>query len=134
MALLCCYLQQDSSTGLSYRRVRSHAGASNLKFVGKLVLGIVLPVSLLAIVLAATFAYLFVKYKRRYAVILLSDLSVQKLQVKAALLSGNMEQARACTCTGLCCFVMQRVVCGCVLDVVYHDNCMPASRRPSTRD
>ena len=31
-------------------------------------LGIVLPVSVLAIALAATFAYLFVKYKRRYAV------------------------------------------------------------------
>ncbi len=46
----------------------SHAGGANFKFVGKLVLGIVLPVSILAIALAATFAYLFVKYKRRYAV------------------------------------------------------------------
>ena len=35
-------------------------------------LGIVLPVSLLAIALAATFAYLFFKYKRRYAVSSLS--------------------------------------------------------------
>ena len=40
----------------------------NLKFVGKLVLGIVLPISLLAIAAAATFAFLFFKYKRRYAV------------------------------------------------------------------
>ncbi len=40
----------------------------NLKFVGKLVLGIVLPISLLAIGAAAIFAFLFFKYKRRYAV------------------------------------------------------------------
>ncbi|CAK0785070.1 hypothetical protein CVIRNUC_008276 [Coccomyxa viridis] len=39
----------------------------NLKFVGKLVLGIVLPISLLAIGAAAIFAFLFFKYKRRYA-------------------------------------------------------------------
>ena len=40
-------------------------------------LGIVLPVSILAIALAITFAYLFVKYKRRYAVSSLSDARVQ---------------------------------------------------------
>jgi len=39
-----------------------------MKFAGKLVLGIVLPISLLAIAAAAVFAYLFFKYKRRYAV------------------------------------------------------------------
>ena len=46
----------------------SCAGTAQLKLVGKVVLGVVLPVSLLAIALAATFAYLFFKYKRRYAV------------------------------------------------------------------
>lgn len=56
----------------AHRRLTCHAGTANLKLVGKIVLGVVLPVSLLAIALAATFAYLFFKYKRRYAVSLLS--------------------------------------------------------------
>lgn len=42
--------------------------AGALKLGGKIVLGVVFPVSLLAIVAAVTFAYLFFKYKRRYAV------------------------------------------------------------------
>ena len=42
--------------------------AGAFKLGGKIVLGVVFPVSLLAIVAAVTFAYLFFKYKRRYAV------------------------------------------------------------------
>jgi hypothetical protein len=42
--------------------------AGVFKLGGKIVLGVVFPLSLLAIVAAATFAYLFFKYKRRYAV------------------------------------------------------------------
>lgn len=50
----------------------SRAGTVALKQVGKLVLGIVLPISLVAIAAAIIFAVLFFKYKRRYAVSLSS--------------------------------------------------------------
>ena len=63
----CNILADHSALCLARTRHVLCAGP-NLKFVGKLVLGIVLPISLLAIGAAAIFAFLFFKYKRRYAV------------------------------------------------------------------